>query len=175
MSLTATNNKQNKKNVLPQTLIVEQYFQNDKSNGKKRNLKTRLSTQNKKLAFTSAKVLIVEDEEISQVVLSSMLLSLGCKINVAKTGRQAIDMYQDNYDIIFLDIGLPDVTGLGVCMAIRSQEHLKHTPIIALTAHAEMKEECLAVGIDEFITKPLTLAKCKEILVRWLSARNEQN
>lgn len=175
MSLTATNNKQNENSALPQALLVEQYLQDDKGNGKKINSKTSSLKQNKKLDFSSAKALIVEDEEVSQAALSSMLISLGCRISIAKTGRQAIDMYKDNYDIIFLDIGLPDVTGVGVCMAIRSQEHFKHTPIIAITAHEEMKEECLAVGIDEFITKPLTPGKCKEILVRWLSVRKDKN
>lgn len=172
MSLNAISHKHEIYHALTQVLTNDRNIQGNRSNGVITDSKTRSWHERKKLSLTSAKILIVEDDEISQVALSWMLSSLGCNSIIAKSGRQAIEMYENDFDLIFLDIGLPDVTGVGVCMAIRSQEHLKHIPIIAITACEEMKDECLAVGVDEFVAKPLSLDKCEEILLRWLGGNN---
>jgi len=113
-------------------------------------------------------ILIVEDNKIVQANIKNMVLSFGCEVSVADTGHEAIEMYQKNHDLIFLDIYLPDMTGFGVYMAIRSQESIRHIPIIAITADENKKDECLAIGFDEFIVKPLSKQKCQEILIRWL-------
>lgn len=117
---------------------------------------------------TVSKILVVEDDAVCATAIASMLQSFGFQVDIVKTGKEAISLFQNNYDLIFLDIGLPDMSGLGVCMAIRNQEQTKHTPIIAITANLEVKDECLSVGIDQFITKPMNLETCKSILQRWL-------
>lgn len=109
----------------------------------------------------TSRILVVEDNPIAQIVAKSILAKLGCQVETADTGKKAIDLCQHNhYDLIFMDIGLPDLNGYEVTRQIRLQETDKKTPstIIALTAHAgdENKQSCIEVGMNAVLTKPLT-------------------
>ncbi len=105
------------------------------------------------------KILIVDDNEIVVKMLSTMLSKVDCAFDIALTGTQAIDLALANcYDAIFMDIGLPDISGITASKLIRLYNSFKiYTPIIAITAHCDNKhkEAAFKAGMDEFISKPL--------------------
>lgn len=122
-----------------------------------------------KLFIKAPKILLIEDNAITQTSIKAILTILEYETEIAANERDAIALFEKEFDLIFLDIGFLDMNGLGVCMAVRSQEQNKHTPIIATTANAKLvRDKCLAIGLDEFFSKPLTLDSFKEILIRWL-------
>lgn len=106
------------------------------------------------------KILVVEDTEIVRKVMQITLSSLGYNVDIAINGSEAIRLFKENaYDIVFMDLGLPDINGIEVVKELRRIEGVKNTvPIIALTAHhTELDKELgLAAGIQEFVLKPLT-------------------
>lgn len=116
----------------------------------------------------SCKVLVVEDVAIAQKVAVMILESLGCSVDVADTGDQAVQKYQNShYDMVFMDIGLPDTTGIEVTKEIRLLENGNNpTPIIALTAHNEdsYKTASFEAGMNDFIVKPLTRISAEQML-----------
>lgn len=106
------------------------------------------------------KVLLVEDEMICQRAASMLLASLGCHVDVAKTGIETLRLTQSGkYDLIFLDIGLPDMRGDALASAIKGAGNVNaKTPVIILTAHSNEAErsKCQQANVEEFLTKPLT-------------------
>ena len=105
-------------------------------------------------------VLVAEDDFSNLKLVTRLLESWGQHVTIAVDGREALRLYeQQDFDLILLDIQMPEMDGLEVATAIRDKELRtgKHTPIIALTAHAqtEFREQCLAAGMDQFITKPI--------------------
>ncbi len=106
------------------------------------------------------KILVVEDVEIAQKMAKITLVGLGCSVDVAEAGQKVLEMFKENeYDLIFMDIGLPDISGVEVTKEIRKIEDKKsHVPIVALTANCDesYKTICLEAGIDDFMLKPLT-------------------
>ncbi|KTD63506.1 response regulator [Legionella shakespearei] len=115
------------------------------------------------------RVLIVEDNQIAQTVAKSILAQLHCDADIADTGKKAVELWKHNqYQLILMDIGLPDMDGYEVTHQIRLQELIKksHCPIIALTAHAgdENKKRCIDAGMNAVLTKPLTAKSCTDML-----------
>src|SRR5690242_11252050 len=96
------------------------------------------------------KVLLVEDEPIARLVNTRLLEDLGYKPDIATTGEEAVKMASDNYDVIFMDIGLPGINGLEATSQIRALEEVSgnKAKIIALTAYSinEYKDKCLNSG-----------------------------
>jgi two-component system sensor histidine kinase/response regulator len=89
-----------------------------------------------------------------------MLESWGQRVTIAVDGREALGLFdQQSFDVILLDLQMPEMDGLETAACIRQRELKsgKRTPIIALTAHAgpNFRDECMAAGMDEFLTKPL--------------------
>jgi len=126
----------------------------------------------KNLFITMPKILLIEDDPIIQRVNTLFLEQLGTKVELAKDGTQALSLFPQDYDLIFLDIGLPDLSGIEVVQRMRAYEQrhrLKPNIIIALTAHGKsMKEDCLAAGFDDFYTKPLLIEELTKALKCWL-------
>ncbi|KTD56214.1 PAS domain-containing hybrid sensor histidine kinase/response regulator [Legionella shakespearei] len=125
-------------------------------------------------------VLIVEDNLIAQSVAKSILNKLNCRADIADTGKKAVELCRTNhYDLIFMDIGLPDIDGYEVTHMIRVQEldTKIHTPIVALTAHGEEddKTRCINAGMNAVLIKPLTAKACDEILDAFLAGYNRDN
>ncbi|WP_454781910.1 PAS domain-containing protein [Legionella sp. WA2022007384] len=115
------------------------------------------------------RILLVEDNTIAQTIAKEMLHQCDCQVDVAADGQTALGLWKKNkYDLIFMDIGLPDMDGYQVTRHIRVQEIAKnhHTPIIALTAHIgeENKQRCIESGINAVLSKPLTQKNCCDIL-----------
>ncbi|RMW86384.1 ATP-binding protein [Aggregatibacter aphrophilus] len=115
-------------------------------------------------------ILLVEDIEVNVVVAKSLLEKLGYQIDVAMTGAQAIEKFEQNYyDLVFLDIQLPDMSGFDIANYLRQNyengiyDFLP--PLIALTANVvQKKEEYLAQGMDDVIHKPLSLDELNQCL-----------
>jgi two-component system, sensor histidine kinase and response regulator len=107
-------------------------------------------------------VLLAEDNLINQKVIEAMLKNIGCTVTTATDGKKALELAcQNAYDIIFMDIQMPEMDGFESTQKIREHEQQtgNHTPIVALTAHAMKgdREKCLRAGMDEYITKPINI------------------
>lgn len=103
----------------------------------------------------SLRVLIVDDEPICRKMTTLLLEDLGFKVDAAESGKQALSMLDNKYDAVFLDIDMPDLSGIEVCKIMRSKMGFKDIPIFVLSSRAsEMKEECLCAGMNEVIDKP---------------------
>lgn len=121
-----------------------------------------------------AKVLVVEDHPLAAKVAESILSIFGCQVDVAMDGKSALEFIENKYyDLIFMDIGLPNMDGYEIAKRIRSHAltSISHVPIIALTAHADSdnQQSCLDAKINAVLTKPLTLEKAKNILGAFVS------
>ena len=124
-------------------------------------------------------VLVVEDNPIAQRVAKSLLTQSSCQVDVASNGQEALNLWKQNeYDLIFMDIGLPDMDGYQVTHHIRVQEVTKnrHIPIIALTAHVGEgnKQRCIESGMNAVLSKPLTKKSCDEILGSFISQKQRE-
>jgi len=120
------------------------------------------------------RILLAEDNVVNQRVAATMLKGLGCRVEVAATGSEAVAAWEDHaYDVIFMDCQMPEMDGFEATRAIReraAQTAQRRIPIIALTAHAMKgdREQCLAAGMDDYLSKPFTLQQLQTILQRWL-------
>ncbi len=132
-----------------------------------RSVETRLLNDEQTVTHNAPRILLVEDVEMIQLVTVSLLEGLNGEIDVADTGEKALALFQaKNYDLILMDIGLPDMDGYAVTRKIRAILQGKHIPIIALTAHAadDVKERCDAAGMNIALQKPLTRDRAIELL-----------
>lgn len=129
-------------------------------------------------AHDAFRILIVEDNAINlsliKIILKRKLPS--SFIKEAANGLQAIEQVSANeFDLIFMDVQMPEMNGLEATLAIRKTEiekGVKPVPIVALTAGAIAgeREKCMAAGMDDFITKPIVNASLENVLTRWLTA-----
>jgi CheY-like chemotaxis protein len=108
------------------------------------------------------RVLVADDNEINQVVACKFLQKLGCQVEVARTGREALEATtRTAYDVVLMDCEMPDMDGYEATREIRLREYGTpiHLPIMALTGHAsdEDAQKCHQAGMDKVLTKPLTL------------------
>ncbi len=117
------------------------------------------------------RVLLAEDNAINQRVASRMLERLGCRVDLAASGKEAVDLFERlPYDMVFMDCQMPELDGFEATLAIRRQEGAgRHTPIIALTANAMAgdRERCLEAGMDDFVPKPIRVADLRGAVERW--------
>jgi two-component system, sensor histidine kinase len=120
------------------------------------------------------RILLVEDNKLIQRIYKSMLEKIeGCFVDSVFNAKMALEYYmQYSYDLIFMDIFLPDGSGLWVTQLIRRQEtEGGRIPIIAITAHSDVKdkEKFIQAGIDEVLIKPINLEELVALLERWVS------
>jgi PAS domain S-box-containing protein len=121
------------------------------------------------LSLCELRVLVAEDNLINMKLISAILTRFGCAINRASSGKEAIEkIKQDFYDVVLMDVQMPDMDGLAATRVIRS-EISATLPIIALTAGAlkEDEEKAYASGMNDFLTKPIDVLKLKEKLLFW--------
>ncbi len=122
-------------------------------------------------------VLLIEDNMMSQKVANIMLKEFGCNVILASDGHEALDQIQQTtFDIIFLDIGLPDMTGYDLAkLILNSETKNRYAPIIALTAHAleNEKNKCLDIGMSDVLIKPITFDSTRAILLKWTNEKND--
>ena len=124
---------------------------------------------------THLRVLLVEDHEVSRQVAAAMIERLGCQVDSAASGGEALEaLERAGYDVVLMDIQLPGLNGLGATAELRRREAAtgRHVPVIALTASAmtEDRQRCLEAGMDDYLAKPLRSAALRAALVRWSRA-----
>ncbi len=131
----------------------------------------------KSVDFSHVTALVVEDNDINQVVIESMLAEFNIKsISLADDGEQAIAQCEIGaFDIIFMDMQMPVLGGPEATLKIRKLPAYKHTPIVALTANvlAADKQRCFEAGMNDFIGKPIKFENLKRVLVKWCSQHHQ--
>jgi signal transduction histidine kinase/CheY-like chemotaxis protein len=134
-------------------------------------------TEKEKLYFDDVHILIAEDNNINQKLITNILNKMGIKVTIVENGQQAIEYrMQNEYDLIFMDIQMPVMGGIEATAKILSYERInykKHIPIIALTANAlsSDKTQYLSAGMDGYLSKPINLDELQDILVKYCEDR----
>ena len=126
-----------------------------------------------------AKILVAEDNPVNQIITQENLKALGCIVDVANDGQDAVEKWSDNdYDLICMDCAMPRMDGLEATREIRKREEYigEHITIVALTAHvqSENRNECLDAGMDDFMGKPFTREELEGMLARWIKEAQEK-
>ena len=117
-------------------------------------------------------VLLVEDNPVNALLAQILLQREGCRVERAATGEDAVHIAMTRqFDVIFMDLGLPGLDGIGATKALRAKGLT--TPIIALTANAyeEDRRACLNAGMNDFLTKPIEIAALKAKLQAWAGVK----
>jgi PAS domain S-box-containing protein len=120
------------------------------------------------------KVLLVDDSEGNRVIASAYLTSAGYLVVEAGDGIEAIEKIKEyKFDLILMDMRMPTMGGIECVEIIRREQLAENVPIVALTAHAilEARDECLAAGMQDFLTKPIERQKLLQTVSNWLNGR----
>jgi CheY-like chemotaxis protein len=119
------------------------------------------------------RILIAEDNAVNQTVAARMVEKLGYRADVVASGAEAIQAAATGtYDVVLMDCQMPEIDGFAATSEIRQQENgRQHLPIIAMTAHAAPgdRERCMDVGMDDYISKPISTEELATVLSRWLA------
>jgi signal transduction histidine kinase/CheY-like chemotaxis protein len=125
---------------------------------------------------TVCRVLIVDDNAVNQKVAARLLEKMGCRVEVAANGTEAIAMWQRlPFDLIFMDCQMPEMDGYEATRQIRHLETATggHTPVVAMTAHSMQgaREHCLEAGMDGYVSKPICFDEVRRTLEFWSRSR----
>jgi signal transduction histidine kinase/DNA-binding response OmpR family regulator len=129
--------------------------------------------QESQTLFPGVRVLLAEDNPVNQEVAISMLEILGCSYELAENGRQVLAILDNShFNLVLMDCQMPGMDGFEAAAEIRRQEQEEqgvHIPIIAVTANAMEgdREQCIAVGMDDYLSKPFSQLQLAEVLRRW--------
>lgn len=116
------------------------------------------------------KILIAEDNEINQMLLKKQLSNFKYDVDIASNGLEAIAMLKrQSYDLILMDVQMPELDGVSATKIIRGDQELHQPIIIALTANAmkDDKDKCMAVGMNDYLSKPISVDDLKQTLIKW--------
>ena len=125
-------------------------------------------------AIKGARILLVEDNDINQLVACDMLQDAGFVVDVADNGQIALDrIAQARYDIVLMDMQMPVMDGITATAAIRAMEKYRGLPIIAVTANVmpQDRQRCIAAGMNDFLAKPIEPDELWKMLHKWLRPR----
>ena len=130
---------------------------------------TNTSPQDAAASGSGLSILVAEDNPINQRVIATLLRASGHKVKIAPDGHEALAAWvQEPFDLIFMDVQMPNMDGIQATRRIREAERTRgtHVPIIAVTAHALVgdKEVCMEAGMDSYLTKPINRSKLVEAL-----------
>ena len=125
-------------------------------------------------------ILLAEDNLVNQKLAMRLLEKAGHRVSVAETGKEALRQLTDSsFDLVLMDVQMPEMDGLTVARAIREQESRsgRHLPIIAMTAHAMKgdRERCLEAGMDEYLSKPINARELHQTINQVLSSLEESS
>jgi signal transduction histidine kinase/CheY-like chemotaxis protein len=122
-----------------------------------------------------ARVLLAEDNALNQQVATELLLDAGLLVDVAATGLEVLQMAgRERYDIVLMDMQMPEMDGLEATRRLRAMPELAALPIVAMTANAmdSDREQCLAAGMVDFVSKPIEPDELWRALLRWIPPRH---
>jgi two-component system, OmpR family, aerobic respiration control sensor histidine kinase ArcB len=114
------------------------------------------------------KILVIEDDEMSQIVAKEVLEKLGCRVDIASTGSEGVRFFENNdYDLLFVDLGIFDMDGFSVAKKIKasSKKKTKKVPLIALTEHQaeSIRKRAKKLGFCDYLIKPLSEEACLRV------------
>lgn len=136
----------------------------------------RAAEQRLLIDYAGTRVLLAEDEPISQEIARFLLEDVGFLVDVADNGSEALDLARRKaYALIVMDMQMPVLSGVEATRGIRANSLNKTTPVLAMTANAfdEDREECLAAGMNGHISKPVDPDRLYETLLVWLERRGD--
>jgi CheY-like chemotaxis protein len=123
----------------------------------------------------SLKILLADDNLVNQRVAMNMLGKMGHRVTLATNGLEALEKWrQGEFDLILMDVQMPEMNGLQAARQIREEEAIgTHVPIVAMTASAmsEDRDRCLAAGMDDFISKPVSYKVIEQVIMAMFSPR----
>jgi len=128
-------------------------------------------TKNKSYSVAKTKnILVVEDNLISASLLQEMLKESGyTNISIAKNGEEALELFSEKFDLILMDINLPDTNGIELTKIFQIMHRKKDIPIICYsTDFLRREKECIDAGMVDYLPKPLTHKRLKQLLECWL-------
>ncbi len=140
---------------------------------------TELTVEEESSHF-QARILLAEDNLTNQIVAEGMLTLLGCKVDLANDGQEAVTAVKNQtYDLVFMDCQMPTMDGYEATTIIKKEcaaGNQKSLPIIALTAHAMRgdRDICLQAGMDDYLSKPFDPQQLTTILKKWLPTKCQQ-
>jgi two-component system sensor histidine kinase/response regulator len=114
------------------------------------------------------RVLVAEDNSVNRVVVGAMLKKIGCLVEFAENGAEAVAKARLNpYELIFMDCLMPEMDGWTATLEIRRRD--SRTPVVAITANAtaDDRSRCMKVGMNDYLSKPLRMAELTRVLERW--------
>ncbi len=120
-----------------------------------------------------AKVLVVDDLPLNQKVAKNMLQKMGCTVDIAASGKEALAAAESHdYDIIFMDIQMPEMDGFETTRRLRQAENGKRRTVVAMTASAldQDRDACMKSGMDDFISKPLQESLVRAALLKYIAS-----
>jgi len=131
----------------------------------------KVRTEHKRVG--GSRILLVEDDDVNQKYVMRVLQRNGFQADLAIDGRRAVDaVMKSEYDLVLMDVQMPRMDGLEATAQIRFREGSnRHTPIVGLTANALPgdRERCLAAGMDDYLSKPVSVEQLKNAISHWVS------
>jgi CheY-like chemotaxis protein len=129
--------------------------------------------------FSGAHILVVEDNEFNQLLITELLTSWGIKVSVAQNGVECLDLLKtagSSFDLIFMDIQMPEMDGLEATRCIRQELHLTAIPIVALTANImeHDQQEFLSIGMNAYLPKPFDPNQLIQVLDQFLQSGGQK-
>ena len=120
----------------------------------------------------SISILMAEDNPVNQKLILNLLTKAGYHVSIANNGKEAVDIFSsepDKYDVIIMDIQMPELNGFDSTKLLR-KKGFKDIPIIAMTANALKgdRENCLEAGMNDYISKPIKREVVFEVLKKWV-------
>lgn len=137
------------------------------------------STTTTSTTINKNKILVAEDNDVNQCVISEILDSLGYDYRIAEDGKVAVDLFMDyRPDVILMDVSMPVMNGMEATSEIRKRdaENETHTIIVGLTANALKgdREKCLNAGMDDYVAKPVDIDQLEACIDKWIrQTKNE--
>ncbi len=140
---------------------------------------TTAASQRSSGASSTRKILVAEDNAALQQILAQQLAHLDVSATIVGNGAEAVAaLAREPFALVFMDCHMPELDGFAATRAIRDAERATgaHVPIIAMTANAfkEDREACLAIGMDDYLAKPVRLADLRDALSRWIPERERE-
>ena len=125
------------------------------------------------MSFPGTRVLLVEDNEINQMVATKIISRTGARVTIAENGKEALSLAGRGFDIIFMDIQMPEMDGYETTMALRGRRETMDVPIVAMTAGVfdDDRQRCFQSGMNDFLMKPVTPESVHAVLKKWLKKK----